>query len=593
MTTVKKLEQLRAEMKKNKINAYIIPSADPHQSEYVASRWKTREWISGFDGSAGTVVVTMKKAGLWTDGRYFIQAENQLKGSSIALFKAGLPETPDYKEWLKTELKSTDSIGFDSSVMSIAEVDMLKKEFESAGIKVKPGSDLVDAIWKERPPFPSGKGALHPLKYTGKNRQDKLKMIREKMEEMQVDYHLFASLDDIAWIFNVRGNDVSCNPVVMGFGLISKKSAELFVKKGKFCNRKLKSLEKDGVKVREYDDIYAALSKLNKGKLFLDPARCSQSLLSTIDTKKVEIVRGTNVTQIMKAVKNSVEIEGMKKAHISDGIAMVKFLYWLDTTLGKEKISEMSASEKLEKFRAEGENFAGLSFEAISGYGEHGAIVHYRVTEESSIEIKPQGLYLIDSGGQYLSGTTDITRTVAAGKLTKKMKKDFTLVLKGHIAIATARFPQGFTSGTHLDALARIALWKNGQNYSHGTGHGVGAYLSVHEGPIGITPRWHETKLVPGMVISNEPGYYEAGEYGIRIENLILVKEIEETKWGKFLGFEDLTMCPIDTRAVEPEMLLDEEKRWLNDYHKTVYQTLSPHLKKDEKSWLKKMTAAI
>ena len=593
MTIKERLEQLRKLMKQSGVDAYIIPSADPHQSEYVAPRWKTRAWISGFNGSAGTVVVTMKKAGLWTDGRYFLQAEEQLKGSTIELFKAGLPETPDYRAWLCKELKNGAKIGFDSAVMSINEVDDLRSSFDKKGLAVKPGKDLVDMIWKDRPAFPSGKAVLHPLKYAGVSRPDKFKAVRAKMAESDIDYHLFASLDDIAWLFNIRGDDVDCNPVVMGFGLIGKKTVELFVQPGKFNAKDTAALVKDGVNVRNYGDIFKTLSKIGKGKIFIDPARCSQSLLDAVDTKKVEVVKGMNMSQIMKAVKNPTEIEGMKKAHITDGVAMVKFLHWFDTTIGHEKITEISASDVLEKFRKEGEGFMGLSFDTISGYAEHGAIIHYSATEESSIEIKPAGLYLIDSGGQYNSGTTDITRTVVAGKLTKKMIKDFTLVLKGHIAIATARFPQGFTAGTHLDALARTALWRNGQNYNHGTGHGVGAYLSVHEGPMGISPRWLETKLVPGMIMSNEPGYYESGQYGIRIENLVLVEQVEETPWGKFLGFTDLTMCPIDIRAIDAGLLLAEEKKWLNDYHKKVFTTLSPYLNATQKSWLKKMTAAI
>ncbi|HNW83768.1 MAG TPA: aminopeptidase P family N-terminal domain-containing protein, partial [bacterium] len=555
MTVKERLEQLRKLMKQSGIDAYIIPSADPHQSEYVAPRWKVRAWISGFNGSAGTVVVTQTKAGLWTDGRYFLQAEEQLKGSTIKLFKAGLPETPDYKTWIIDELKKGGKIGFDSTVMSINDVDDLKTAFGKKGLIVKPGKDLVDMIWKDRPAFPSDKAVLHPLKYAGMSRPDKFKAIREKMAESEIDYHIFASLDDIAWLFNIRGSDVDCNPVVMGFGIIGKKSAELFVQPGKFNAKDIAALEKDGVKVRKYEDIFKILSKIGKGKIFIDPARCSQSLLDAVDTKKVEVVRGMNMSQIMKAVKNATEIEGMKKAHIIDGVAMVKFLHWFDTTIGKDKITEISSSDVLESIRKEGENFAGLSFETISGYGEHGAIIHYSATPESSIEVKPAGFYLIDSGAQYMTGTTDITRTVVAGKLTKKMIKDFTLVLKGHIAIATARFPQGFTSGTHLDALARTALWNNGQNYNHGTGHGVGAYLSVHEGPMGISPRWLETKLVPGMIMSNEPGYYESGQYGIRIENLVLVEQIEETAWGKFLGFRNLTMCPIDIRAIDPKIM--------------------------------------
>ena len=593
MSVKEKLEQLRKLMKQSGIDAYIIPSADPHQSEYVAPRWKVRSWISGFSGSAGTVVVTQKKAGLWTDGRYFLQAEEQLKGSTIQLFKAGLPETPDYKTWICGELKKGGKIGFDSTVMSINEVDDLKTTFGKKGLIVKPGKDLVDMIWKDRPAFPSDKAVLHPLKYAGMSRPDKFKAIRAKMAESDVDYHIFASLDDVAWLFNIRGSDVDCNPVVMGFGIIGKKSVELFVQPGKFNAKDVAVLEKDGVKVRKYEDIFTTLSKITKGKVFIDPARCSQSLLDAVDTKKVEIVKGMNMSQIMKAVKNTTEIEGMKKAHIIDGVAMVKFLHWFDTTIGKKKITEISASDVLENFRKEGENFAGLSFETISGYGEHGAIIHYSATQESSIEVKPAGLYLIDSGGQYLTGTTDITRTVAAGKLTKKMIKDFTLVLKGHIAVAMARFPQGFTAGTHLDVLARTALWNNGQNYNHGTGHGVGAYLSVHEGPMGISPRWLETKLVPGMIMSNEPGYYESGQYGIRIENLVLVEQIEETPWGKFLGFRNLTMCPIDIRAIDPKIMSIEEKKWLNDYHKEVYSSLSPYLNAAQKSWLKKMTVAI
>ncbi len=593
MKIKERLQQLRSAMKKSGIDAYIIPSADPHQSEYVAPRWKTREWISGFTGSAGTVVVTAKKAGLWTDGRYFIQAEEELKGSGITLFKVGLPETPDYKVWISGELKKKGKVGFDASVMSINEVEGLKEVFESGGLSVKPCKDLVDTIWKDRPGFPSDRAKLHPVKYSGMNRPDKFKAIREKMAEKGVDYHLFASLDDIAWLFNIRGNDVKCNPVVIGFGLIGKKSAELYVIEDKLNASHVKTLEKDGVKVKKYEDIYKTLSNLSGKTLFIDPDRCSQSILDAVDSKKVKIIRGTNMSQIMKAVKNKTEIEGMVKAHITDGVAMVKFLRWIDETVGKETVTEISAAQKLAEFRSAGENFAGLSFDTISGYNEHGAIVHYTVSEESSIELKPKGFYLVDSGGQYSTGTTDITRTVALGSLTKKMKKDFTLVLKGHIRLATARFPQGFTAGTHLDALARDALWRDGKNYNHGTGHGIGAYLSVHEGPMGITPRWLDTKLVPGMMMSNEPGYYEPGEYGIRIENIILVEEKEETPWGKFLGFKDITMCPIDIRAVEPSLLSTQEKKWLNDYHKEVYKNLSPLLDKDTKSWLKKMTVAI
>jgi len=592
MQIMSRLEELRALMKEKKIAAYIIPSADPHQSEYVAPRWKSREWISGFTGSAGTVVVTMKKAGLWTDGRYFLQAEAQLEGSTITLFKMGLPETPGYTDWIGGELKKGDVVSFDAAVMSINDVDDLKKTFEPKGIKVASSEDLIDKIWKERPAFPSGKAVQHPVKYAGAGRKEKFERIRGKMAELGVDYHLFASLDDLAWIFNIRGNDVECNPVVMGFGVIGKKTADLFVKEGKFSKKDADAIAKDGVTIHKYEEIYAFIKGL-KGKIFIDKARTSQSLLDAVDCKKAEVVNGENMSQIMKGIKNATEIEGMKKAHVIDGVAMVKFLCWLDKNIGKTKITEISASDKLEAFRKEGEGFVGLSFDTISGYGAHGAIIHYSATPETDCELKPEGLYLVDSGAQYYFGTTDITRTVSMGKLTKNMKRDFTLVLKGHIRIATAKFPQGFTTGANIDAFAREALWKDGKNYLHGTGHGVGAYLSVHEGPMSISTRRSDTKIEPGMVVSNEPGYYEPNQYGIRIENLVLSVPKEKTAWGQFVGFENLTMCPIDIRAIEPSLMSDEEKKYLNDYHKLVFKTLSPMLGKEEKAWLKKMTAAI
>ena len=592
MQITSKLVELRALMKKKNIAAYIIPSADPHQSEYVAPRWKSRAWISGFTGSAGTVVVTAKKAGLWTDGRYFLQAENQLAGSTITLFKAGLPETPSYTDWIGGELKKGEVVSFDASVMSINDVDDLKKTFEPKGIKVASSEDLIDKIWKDRPAFPSGKAFLHPVKYAGLGRKEKFENIRNEMEKKGVDYHLFASLDDLAWIFNIRGNDVECNPVVMGFGVIGKKTADLFVKEGKFSKKDADAIAKDGVTIHKYEEIYSFIKGL-KGKIFIDKARTSQSLLDAVDCKKAEVVNGENMSQIMKGIKNATEIEGMKKAHIIDGVAMVKFLCWLDKNIDKTKITEISASDKLEAFRKEGEGFVGLSFDTISGYGAHGAIIHYSATPETDCELKPEGLYLVDSGAQYYFGTTDITRTVAMGKLTKNMKRDFTLVLKGHIRIAISQFPQGFTTGANIDAFAREALWKDGKNYLHGTGHGVGAYLSVHEGPMSISTRRSDTKIEPGMVVSNEPGYYEPNQYGIRIENLVLSVPKEKTAWGQFVGFENLTMCPIDIRAIEPSLLSDEEKKYLNDYHKLVFKTLSPMLGKEEKAWLKKMTAAI
>jgi len=594
MSVKERLEQLRKLMKENSIGAFIIPSSDPHQSEYVAGRWKTRAWISGFTGSAGTVVVTADKAGLWTDGRYFLQAAEQLKGSTIDLFKMGLPETVDYKTWINSELSVGQVVSFDPAVLSIAQVDGLKAAFKKKKIKVVSSSDLINEIWADRPVFPDGKAVLQSVKFCGMERTEKFKDLREKMAEEGVTHHLFASLDDIAWIFNIRGTDVTYNPVVMSYAVVGMNEAVLFVDQNKIDEKDRAILGKDGVTLRDYAEISTFLSALSEESVvFLDTSRCSQNLLDALKQNKAKVVRGTNMSQIMKAVKNDVEIRGMKKAHIVDGIAMVKYLHWLDTTIGKEEITEISAADKLEGFRKLGENFRGLSFDTISGYNEHGAIIHYSATPETSSTLRPEGFLLVDSGGQYLDGTTDITRTIVLGDISDRMKRDFTLVLKGHIKLSMTKFPQGFTTGAHIDAFAREALWQHGLNYNHGTGHGVGAYLGVHEGPMGISPRWNETKLVSGMIMSDEPGYYESGKYGIRIESLVLVVPVEETQWGQFLAFETITMCPIDKRAVDVSLLTEDEKNWLNRYHEEVYKKLSSMLDDDVKVWLKKMTEKI
>jgi Xaa-Pro aminopeptidase len=594
MSVVERLEQLRKLMKENSIDVFIIPSSDPHQSEYVAGRWKTRAWISGFTGSAGTVVVTADKAGLWTDGRYFLQAEEQLKGSTIELFKMGLPETVDYTTWINSELNEGQVVSFDPAVLSIAQVDGLKAAFKKKKIKVASSSDLINEIWTDRPVFPDGKAVVQSVEFCGMERSEKFAALREKMAEEGVTHHLFASLDDIAWIFNVRGTDVKCNPVVMSYAVVGIDEVVLFINADKVEGEVRAELEKDGVTIKDYAAVTDYLSALSeKSAVFIDTARSSQNLLDALKQDKVKVVRGTNMSQIMKAVKNDVEIKGMKKAHIVDGVAMVKFLHWIDNAIGKEEITEISASDKLEDFRKEGENFRGLSFDSISGYNEHGAIIHYSATPETSSTLKPEGFLLMDSGGQYLDGTTDITRTIVLGDVSDRMKRDYTLVLKGHIKLSMTKFPQGFTTGAHIDAFARDALWQHGINYNHGTGHGVGAYLGVHEGPMGISPRWNDTKLVPGMIMSNEPGCYRGGEYGIRIENLVLVVPVEETEWGQFLTFENVTMCPIDTRAVDVSLLTEEEREWLNRYHEEVYEKLSPMLDEEVKGWLRKMTEKI
>lgn len=591
MSSKIRLEALRKLMAKNNIDAWIVPSADPHQSEYVAPRWKAREWISGFTGSAGTVVITKNKAGLWTDSRYFLQADQQLKGSTISLFKMGEPGVPSYAEWLCSELKKGMNAGFDASVMSISSAKGLKKALEKKGVAVQYAGDLINELWKDRPQIPMNKLALHELKYAGEKRIDKLNRIREKMKEKNADCLILSALDDIAWTFNIRGSDVLFNPVVISYAMIMEKKAVLFIKNEKLNAAAKQSMAKDGVDLEDYDNIQKYIKNLKKKTIILDADRTSQHILNAIDPS-CKVIEEMNIPTRFKALKNKAEIEGMKQALVTDGVAMVRFLAWLDQHIGKTKITEMSAGEKLEEFRKAGDGFVGLSFETIAGYGEHGAIIHYGSTPETDVELKKQGIFLLDSGAQYPGGTTDITRTMTLGRPTSEQKKTYTLVLKGHIDLAMAKFPSTAT-GMHLDAFARAALWHNGLNYAHGTGHGIGAFLNVHEGPMSISPRINDTKLEPGMIMSNEPGFYKAGEYGIRIENLVLVVELEKTNYGTFLGFETITLCSIDLRLVEPSLLCEKERKWLNDYHKEVYKKLSPYINKEEKAWLKENTAEI
>ncbi len=591
MQVVEKIAAVRERMRTQGLAAVIVPSTDPHQSEYVAAHWQTRAWLSGFTGSAGTLVITMDKAGLWTDSRYFIQAEQQLAGSGITLFKMGLPETPTHTAWLADNIPDGAQIGIDAALFSVSAVRGLEKALTARKASITNIGDFVAPLWSDRPPLPDGQVMLHDESFAGESRASKLARVRAKMAEKGADWHIVSTLDDIAWLFNIRGSDVKCNPVVIAYAAVSQNEAYLFVDPAKVDRKVKKSLAADGVMLKRYGDIEKFMRKIRKTRVYLDPDRTGHHLFAALG-KKAQAIEGPVLPLPLKAVKNSVEIAGMRAALVRDGVAMARFFRWLEAALTAMRVTEISAAVKLEEFRRMGERYVGPSFEPIVGYGPHGAIVHYSATIESDVEIERKGLLLVDSGGQYLDGTTDITRTVAVGEPTAAMKRHFTLVLKGHIGVATAQFPAG-TAGMFLDPFARRALWDDRLNYGHGTGHGIGAYLSVHEGPQSISPRVNETKLEPGMILSNEPGYYREGEYGIRIENLVLVREAGENEGIRWLSFETLTLCPIDLSLVDETLLAPAEKEWLNTYHRTVYETLSPHLTEEERQWLGTKTRAI
>ena len=588
-----RIKGLRNLMKERGIKAYIIPTYDPHQSEYIADHYKTRVWISGFTGSAGTVVVTEDEAILWTDGRYFIQAEKELEGSEIQLYKMGIPGFPTYMEWLRDNLNDGDSLGFDGKIFPQEDVKRLEKEIGQKDIQFIDEYDLVGELWTDRPSKPKGKAFVHDVKYAGKTAREKIEEVREEMAKKGADYFLLGSLDDIAWLYNIRGRDIACNPVVISYALISKDEAWWFVDGDKLDDEVKSHLEENGIAIDEYDRVIDYVKDIKKGsKVFLDPARINRWLYKGIP-EECEIVEGTNITSQLKGIKNSTEIENQKNAYIKDGVALVKFLYWLDNNVGKINITEVSAAEKLEEFRKEQEGFIEPSFDTIAAYKENAAMMHYKAEEgKSNYDLKKEGMFLIDSGGQYLDGTTDITRTIVLGDITQEEKRDFTLTLKGHINLIGARFLYGAT-GSNLDVLARYPLWQEGIDYKSGTGHGIGFLLNVHEGPHRISPIPNNVRLEKGMVVTIEPGVYRAGKYGIRIENVAVVVEDIETDSGQFMKFETISYCPIDLEAVDVEMLTDKERKWLNDYHEKVYQKLSPFLNEEEKEWLKNKTRRV
>lgn len=585
------LEKFREAMEKENIDYYIIPSSDSHQSEYVAEHFKGREFISGFTGSAGVLLVGLKEAFLWTDGRYFIQAERELNGSGISLMKMRTPGYPTIEEWIKKNIKSKKTLGFDGRLFSVNQYKGFLDISKENNFSINMDNDLLKNIWEARPELPKSKIFLHEEVYSGKYASEKLQEVRKHMKEKDAKNYIISSLDDIAWLCNIRGNDVKFNPVALSYVLINENYANLYINNAKIDDNTKEKLKNEGFEIYEYDEIEEHV-KLIEDRTIIDPNKLNAKIYSCLSSD-VKIINEMNITTKLKAIKNEVEIANTEKSQVRDGVAMVKFIKWLKDNLGKEKITEISASKKLTEFRSKGENYKGDSFGTIAGYKEHAAMMHYSATEATDYEIKQEGMFLVDSGGQYLDGTTDITRTFILGNITEEEKRDFTLVLKGHIALSTAKFLKG-TTGVNLDILARRPLWNYGIDYKCGTGHGVGYFLNVHEGPQGIRPEGNSTVLKPGMIITNEPGVYKEGKHGIRIENtLLVVKDINSEEFGEFYKFKTISYCPIDLNGVVIEMLTNEERDWLNNYHKIVFEKLSPYLNDEEIEFLKVQTREI
>jgi len=592
MKACEKISLMREQMKKRGLDAYIIPSSDPHASEYVAPRWRSRAWVSGFTGSAGTLVVTASESGLWTDGRYFIQAEKELEGSGIKLFRMRQPGVPTYCEWLFEKLGEGMCVGFDGSVISSLEAGSLEKSFSKKGIRISGEYDIVEQIWKDRPQAPSGKVYVHELKYAGESSLQKQELVRARLRREGAKYYIISTLDDIAWLFNLRGSDVKNNPVFMAYAIVSVNESLIFVDRKKLTKEARESLEKSGVQIKPYNAVGKAVKKFEKkSSVYLDPSKLSYSL-SRLIHKSCTRIEKADIVERLKAVKNKIEIENIRVCQVRDGIAMARFLCWLDKNIGKIDIDEMSAADMLESLRREQPGYAGPSFDTICAYMANAAMMHYSASAENCSKLEPRGFLLVDSGGQYPDGTTDITRTIVLGGLTKEQKRDFTLVLKGHIALARLRFLHGAT-GTNVDIIARQPMWNEGIDYKCGTGHGLGYFLSVHEGPQRISQNPNSTVLEEGMLLTNEPGIYREGEHGIRTENTLLVKKAQHTEFGQFMDFETISYCPIDIRGVEASMLDDGERSWLNDYHGRVYKYIAPHLSEEERSWLQDMTRSI
>lgn len=588
-----RLARLRELMKREHLSAFIFPSTDAHQSEYVADHWRGREWISGFNGSAGTAVVTMKSAALWTDSRYFLAAEEQLEDTEYQLMRLKMEGTPTIAEWLGKELQDVQSpeVGLDGMVNSYNYVKDLSYSLRKlGGITLRTNLDPLELIWENRPSLPANPVEIQPLEYAGETLASKVVRIRKSLRELHADGMLVSALDDIAWTLNLRGTDVHCNPVFVSYLLIESDKVSLFVDDNKLSPEVKQYLQDNQVSLYNYNKVEKCLESYSEYNILLDGDETSYYLWKTV--KCQEIVAAASPIPAMKAVKNKAEIEGYRSAMLKDGVAMVKFLKWLKPAVEAGGQTEISIDEKLTSLRAEQKLFRDISFDTIAGYAQHGAIVHYEATPETDVVLKPEGLILIDSGAQYQDGTTDITRTIALGGVSEEMKHIYTLVLKAHIQLELVKFPDG-ASGTQLDALGRECMWREGYNFLHGTGHGVGSYLCVHEGPHQIRMEWMPTPLRAGMTLTDEPGLYLAGKFGVRIENTVLISDYMSTEFGKFLQIEPLTLCPIDTTPIDVDMLLPEEIDWLNAYHHSVYEKLSPFLDEEEKIWLENATKPI
>ena len=593
-TICERIAALRGAMKEQNIQAYIIPTTDPHMSEYPAACWKYREWISGFTGSCGTVVVTLDKAGLWTDSRYFLQAEMQLEGTGIDLYKLMIPGTPSIAQFLLSELNEGDTVGLNGLTYSLADAQSLELDLKKKGIGVNSDLSLIDPIWSDRPAVPEAPIFEMPVALSGKSSEDKIEEINRMLHQAGADCTILSALDEVAWTCNIRGTDVSYNPVAVSYAFVSDKECVLFINPKKVPAEIAEHLKKEGWILADYGKVFDYLKRLPENvRVFMDRSKTNMAIYNALP-KGATVIDGISPANHLKSIKNETEIKGFRNAVVKDGIALTKFYFWLEKMMAAgEKVTELSASHKLTELRSEQPLYVMDSFASISSYGPHGAVVHYSPTPETDVELKPDNLYLLDSGAQYLDGTTDITRTIAlCPEPTEQMKKDFTRALKGTIGIAKCKFPAGIR-GCLVDAFARKPLWDAGINYLHGTCHGIGHCLNVHEGPQSIRMEENPVILEAGMVMSDEPAMYRAGEYGIRTENMVLIRKDSETEFGTFLGFETLTLCYIDTRLVIPSMLSAREHAWLNKYHQQVYETLSPHLTEEEKAWLKEKTAEI
>ena len=592
-----RIENIRDLMKEKNIYAYIVPSSDYHQSEYVGDYFKSREFMSGFTGSAGTLIISMDEAGLWTDGRYFIQAENELKDSGIKLFKMGEEGVPTIEEYLLEKLPKNSTLGFDGRVMSVKEGQSLANKLAFKGINIEYKYDLVNDIWEDRCSLPTEKAFLLGTEYSGESFSDKLSRIRAVMKEKKATTHILASLDDIAWLFNIRGRDVKSNPVVLSYAVISIDSVYLFIDKNKIGEDIRAELSKENVQIKGYEEVYEFIKKIEENEVVLiDTSKVNYAIYSNIPSN-VQKIEERNPSILFKSIKNEIELKNIRNSHIKDGVAFTKFMYWLKNNIGKIEITEISATQKLEEFRREQDKFIEPSFSTIAAYKDHAAMMHYSATEESNYKLEPRDLFLVDSGGQYFDGTTDITRTIALGPIPENVRKDFTNVVRGMIRLSKAKFLYG-CRGYNLDILARGPLWEEGIDYKCGTGHGIGFVLNVHEGPNGF--RWKVREdiddtciLEEGMVTTNEPGVYVENSHGIRIENEIVVRKAEKNEYGQFMDFEVITFAPIDLDAIDESIILKDEKVYLNNYHKQVYDKISPYLNEEEKQWLKTYTREI